>query len=99
MPAAGGRGGLGGWRKLSSDDRLVIVTASYSEPAVLWRLRHPDGRRARATFIPGAPQSTLVFFLDDKFDRGENVSEWEPALARADEVRRALEEDGWTPDV
>ncbi len=75
------------------------MTPSYSEPAILWRLRHPDGRRAHATFIPGAPQSTLVFFLDDKFDRGENVSEWEPALARAEEVRRALEEDGWTPDV
>ena len=86
-------------RKLSADDKLVIVTASYSEPAILWRLRHPDGRRARATFIPGVPQSTLVFFLDDKFDRGENVSDWEPALARAEEVRRALEEDGWTPDV
>ena len=65
----------------------------------MWRLRHPDGRRARAIFIPGQPQSTLVFFLDDRFDRGENVSEWEPALARADEVRRALEEDGWTLDV
>jgi hypothetical protein len=65
----------------------------------LWRLRHPDGHRARATFIPGVPQSTLVFFLDDEFDRGENVSDWELALARADEVRRALEEDGWMPDV
>ena len=41
----------------------------------------------------------MVFFLDDRFDRGENVSDWEPALARAEEVRRTLEVDGWTPDV
>lgn len=74
------------------------MTASYSEPAILWRLRHPDGRRARATFIPGVPLSTLVFFLDDTFDRGENVAEWERALARAEEVRRAMEQDGWQPE-
>jgi hypothetical protein len=65
---------------------------------VLWRLRHADGRRARATLIPGIPHSTLVFFLNDKFDRGENVKDWEPALARADEVKRQLEEQGWEPD-
>jgi hypothetical protein len=71
---------------------------SYSEPAVLWRLRHPDGRVARATVIPGVPTSTLVFFLNDRFDRGENVDEWEAALARAETVRRDLLEDGWRPD-
>lgn len=74
------------------------MAASYSEPAVLWRLKHADGRRARATLIPGVPHSTLVFFLDDRFDRGENVSDWEPAIARAEEVRRALENEGWTTD-
>jgi hypothetical protein len=77
----------------------VIVAASYSEPAVLWRLRHPDGRRARATFIPGVPQSTLVFFLNDQFERGENVAEWAMALARADEVKRTLEQGGWEPEA
>jgi hypothetical protein len=71
------------------------MAASYSEPAVLWRLKHADGRRARATFIPGVPHSTLVFFLDDTFDRGENVTEWDQALVRAEEVRRTLEQDGW----
>jgi hypothetical protein len=75
-----------------------VASQSYSEPAVLWRLRHPDGRRARATIIPGTPTSTLVFFLDDRFDRGENLSEWSAALVRADEVRAELVGDGWLPE-
>jgi hypothetical protein len=68
---------------------------SYSEPAVLWRLTHQDGGRARATLIPGVPDSTLVFFVNDRFERGENVSDWEPALRRADEVKRQLVQEGW----
>lgn len=72
---------------------------SYSEPAVLWRLRHPRGDAARATLIPGTPESTLVFFLNDQFDRGENYSEWAHAMARADEVRKDLLEQGWTVDA
>ena len=75
-----------------------MSTPSYSEPAVLWRLRHPDGRRARATVIPGVPTSTLVFFVDDRFDRGENVEDWGRALDRADEVRKLLIGDGWRPE-
>ena len=71
---------------------------SYSEPVVLWRLRHPDGRRARAMLIPGVPQSTLVYFLDDRFDHGENVSDWAPALERANQIRGVLEGEGWTAD-
>jgi hypothetical protein len=72
-----------------------VPPRSYSEPAVLWRLRHRDGRRARATLIPGVPTSTLVFFVDDRFERGENMADWEPALQRADEVKRALVQEGW----
>ena len=75
-----------------------MTTPSYSEPAVLWRLRHPDGRRARATLIPGVPTSTLVFMVDDRLDRGENVTEWEAAIERAEDVRRALIDDGWRPE-
>lgn len=71
---------------------------SYSEPAVLWRLRHPEGDQARATLIPGSPTSTLVFFVNGLFDRGENFAEWTQAIARADQVRRGLLEQGWTVD-
>jgi hypothetical protein len=69
---------------------------SYSEPAVLWRLRHPEGDQARATLIPGSPASTLVFFVNDRLDRGENFTEWAQAIARAEEVRNDLLEQGWT---
>jgi hypothetical protein len=70
---------------------------TYSEPAVLWRLRDAKGDQARATLIPGDPASTLVFFINDRFDRGENFKDWASALARADQVRRELIEQGWKP--
>jgi hypothetical protein len=74
------------------------VPISYSEPAVLWRLHHRDEGHARATIIPGVPTSTLVLFLNDKFERGENFEEWGAALARAEQIRRQLIEAGWTPE-
>jgi hypothetical protein len=70
---------------------------SYSEPAVLWKLRHSEGALARATLIPGAPDSTLVIFVDDRFERGENFREWAAALARAEQIRKELQEEGWNP--
>ena len=81
-------------RKCKFQTELSDVT-SYSEPAVLWRLRHPQGDQARATLIPGSPESTLVFFVNDRFDRGENFAEWAEAMARADAVRKDLLERGW----
>jgi hypothetical protein len=68
---------------------------SYAEPAVLWRMRHAEGAVARATLIPGSPESTLVIFVDDRFERGENFREWGAAIARAEEIRRDLEQEGW----
>jgi len=67
---------------------------TYDEPAVLWRMTR--GRdRARATVIPGSPESTLVFFVNDQFDTGENVADWAQALAVAERVKRRLVEEGW----
>ncbi len=69
---------------------------SFSEPAVLWRLQR--GRdQARATVIPGSPVSTLVFLVNDELDRGENYDTLDAMLARAEEVRRELLEQGWRP--
>jgi hypothetical protein len=67
---------------------------TYNEPAVLWRLvRGRD--RARATLIPGVPESTLVYFINDRFEKGENVTDWAQALASAERMRSTLVEDGW----
>jgi len=67
-------------------------------PTVLWRLRHTDGQVIRATFIPGSPVSTLVYFVDDRFERGENFEEWEPALKQAAALRDELIAGGWRED-
>jgi hypothetical protein len=68
---------------------------SYSEPAVLWRMRREGGEVARATLIPGSPASTLVIFVDDRFERGENFEDWAAALARAEAIREDLAQQGW----
>lgn len=71
---------------------------TYSEPTVLWTLRHADGRVARATLIPGTPRSTLVWVVDETLDRAENFDDWDLALARAEMTRLALLEEGWRED-
>jgi hypothetical protein len=63
---------------------------------VLWRLRDQDGRILRATLIPGSPASTLVYFLDDEFERGENFAEWEPAMQAAERLKEQMLTEGWT---
>ena len=70
-------------------------SVTYTAPTVLWRLRHPDGRVVRATLIPGSPASTLVYFVDDRFERGENFEEWDLALRRAQAFKEDLMAEGW----
>jgi hypothetical protein len=71
--------------------------STYNEPAVLWRLLR--GRdRARATVIPGVPESTLVYFVNDKFEKGQNVADWAQAIETAERLKRQLLEEGWTEE-
>jgi hypothetical protein len=70
---------------------------TYNEPAVLWRLvRGRD--HARATVIPGVPESTLVYFVNDRFERGENVADWAQAIEAAGRTKAQLVEEGWTEE-
>jgi hypothetical protein len=36
--------------------------------------------------------------VNDAFERGENFTEWESALAHADAVRARMQEEGWVDD-
>ena len=74
-------------------------SVTYTAPTVLWRLRHPDGRLVRATLIPGSPASTLVYFVDDRFERGENFEEWDLALRRAQAFKEDLMTEGWREEL
>jgi len=65
---------------------------------VLWRLYHPRGRRARAVLLPGTPQVTLTFFVDNVLDRVENFDAMDVALFRSDDIKRSLFADGWKDD-
>ncbi len=67
----------------------------HPPPVVLWRLAHPERGRARAVVLPGVPQTTLTFFVDDVLDRAENYDEETVALFRAEAVKHSLLTDGW----
>ena len=78
----------------SSYDGGVTV----QEPTVLWRLFHPGGRHARAVLLPGAPQFTLTFFVDNVMDRAENFDSMDVALFRSEDLKRSLISEGWKED-
>jgi hypothetical protein len=68
--------------------------SSPSDPTVLWRLSR--GRStAHATIFPGDAQSTVTWFFDGVMDRAENYESLDLALARADQIRGILLQDGW----
>ena len=64
---------------------------------MLWRL-YQEGRHARAVLLPGTPQVTLTFFVDNVMDRAENFDSMEIALFRSEDVKRTLLGDGWQED-
>jgi hypothetical protein len=66
-----------------------------NEPTVLWRLVR-DRAIAHATIIPGSPYTTVTWFFDGEMDRAENYDSMDLALARADYIKSALVQDGWT---
>ena len=65
-----------------------------TDPTILWRLSR-RGATAHATIFPGIRETTVTWFFDSVMDRAENYDTLALALARADEVRRLLLEDGW----
>lgn len=73
----------------------MIDVVTGTEPTVLWRLQHPSHGSARAVVLPGSPQVTLTFFVDNVLDRAENFETEHLALFRADEIRQMLLSDGW----
>lgn len=65
---------------------------------VLWRLFRKGAtasEHSRAVILQGGPPHTLAFFANDDMDRVENYDTADLALFRADEIKRALVEDGW----
>jgi hypothetical protein len=68
------------------------------EPTVLWRLFHQDGRHVRAVLLPGSPQFTLTFIVNNVLDRAENFDSADIALFRSDDLKRSLMAEGWRED-
>jgi hypothetical protein len=50
---------------------------------------------AHATVFPGDAQNTVAWFFDGVMDRAENYETLDLALARAEQIRGILLQDGW----
>ncbi len=70
------------------------MSSTYTEPTVLWRVSR-GSQTAHATFIPGIPVNTLVWFVGETLERVENYEEWDAALRRAEIVHKDMIDDGW----
>jgi hypothetical protein len=71
------------------------MKSSYSEPTILWRLRHPDGRVAHAVIVPRWSDASAVWFIDDKPEEARDFEDWESAVKWMDSVRVRLSGNGW----
>jgi hypothetical protein len=67
---------------------------SPTEPTVLWRMSRGKST-AHATVIPGDRKTTVTWFFDGVMDRAENYDALDLALARADQIRGILLNEGW----
>ena len=67
-----------------------------TDPTILWRMARGKNT-AHATIFPSAAQTTITWFFDGVMDRAENYDSLDLALARSDQIRGVLIEDGWTP--
>ena len=65
-----------------------------TDPTVLWRMSRGKST-AHATVFPGDSQTTVTWFFDGVMDRAENYDTLDLALARADQIRAILLNDGW----
>ena len=65
-----------------------------TDPAILWRLSRGKST-AHATIFPGTSQTTVTWFFDSVMDRAENYESVALALARAEQIKGILLQDGW----
>lgn len=70
------------------------MTIDPTSPTILWRLTR--GRSAaHATVFPGERHTTVTWYFEGVMDRAENYDSIDLALARADQIRAVLLEEGW----
>ena len=66
-----------------------------TDPAILWRMTRGKNT-AHATIFPGEAKTTITWFIDGVMDRAENYDSLELAMARSDQIRGVLLNEGWT---
>lgn len=98
MAAADDTDGADAYRACLAAVPGMIEGMESSAPTVLWRLFRPGGERARAVLLPGSPEITLAFFVNDVMDRAENYDAVDLAIFRAEDVKRSLTGEGWQED-
>ncbi|MCM3881867.1 MAG: hypothetical protein ND807_17305 [Vicinamibacterales bacterium] len=69
---------------------------TYSEPTVMWRLRHIDGRTAHALILPSRAKASAVWFISGVPVKARDFKNWRTALEWLDDERVTLETSGWS---
>ena len=74
---------------------LSNLTRTYSEPIVLWRLQHPDGRKAHAVIVPRGCDNCAAWLINERPEEARDFNEWDAALRWLDATRFTLGQSGW----
>lgn len=74
----------------------VMGKDSYSEPTILWRLRHGDGRTARSVVVPRSINVTAIWFVADSPEGAAAFEEWHDAVSWLEVTRASLLATGWS---
>ena len=75
--------------------RQRSAPATYNEPTLMWRMRHPRCGQAHAVIIPIKHQESAVWCIINFAQGARDFEEWREAILWLNAVCLELEADGW----
>ena len=67
----------------------------YEEPAVMWRMRRPDGATAHAVIGPRADGAVVVWFINGRPLGYRDFGDWTGAIRWSDQMQAQNWAVGW----
>jgi hypothetical protein len=82
---------------LASESVMSEITSpsTYNEPTVIWRMRHADGRSARAVIDPMSSATRVLWFVDDQPLYVRYFADWTGAIEWSNRLRAQQWTVGW----
>ena len=73
----------------------IAVPSTYSEPTVIWRMRHADGRSAQAVIDPMNSGMRVLWFVNDQPLYVRYFADWTDAIEWTCRLRTQQWTVGW----